>query len=138
MRCRWLIQSFGRGSPTITIQQGKLGHTCGAGVEDVRSILGMEMSNTLTCALAGGAMLLLAGATSASAADNGFCRDYARAALHQVRGALSNRRCTFHMENETRWSSDFRTHYDWCRGVSRDQADQEREARRRALEHCAR
>jgi len=80
---------------------------------------------------------LASSATSASAADPGFCRDYARAALHQVRGALNNRRCTFHMENEARWSSDFQVHYSWCLGVGRDEADRERDARREMLEHCA-
>ncbi len=94
------------------------------------------MSKKLTLALS--AALLLAAAGSAQAAGEGFCRDYARAAVNQVRGAEHHGRCDLRMDRDpARWSTDFRTHFDWCRGVSRDQADSEREARTRALEHCA-
>ena len=98
------------------------------------------MSKTLSIALAAAFVMIAAGALGpARAADREFCRDYARAALNQVRGASSHERCEWRMDrNETRWSSDYRVHFDWCRGVSRDQAQDEREARRRALEHCAR
>ena len=96
------------------------------------------MSRQFMCAIAGGAILMLtASASPAAAAGEGFCHDYARAAVNQVRGALNNRRCTFHMENESRWSSDPKTHYEWCRGVSREQANAERDARKEMLEHCA-
>lgn len=76
--------------------------------------------------------------SAAQAAGEEFCRDYARAAVRQVRGAESHRRCEFRVEdNPARWSTDWRTHFDWCRGVSREQAENERDARTRALEHCA-
>jgi hypothetical protein len=97
------------------------------------------MSKTLICALAGGVVLVIAGAaTSASAADPGFCRGYARAAERQVRGAEEHRRCFERIDNNpARWTTDYRAHFDWCRGVSREQADAERDARRRTLERCA-
>ncbi len=98
---------------------------------------GMEMSKLLSRTIAASFLLIVAGsATAASAADRGFCHDYASAAMRQVHGALNNRRCSFRVDNETRWSTDYRAHFDWCRGVSRDQADGERDARRRVLDHC--
>jgi hypothetical protein len=96
------------------------------------------MHRKISIAIAASLLLTVTGsATSAGAAGPGFCHDYAQAALRQVRGALNNRRCTFHMQNEARWSSDYRTHYDWCLGASREDADRERDARRDLLEHCA-
>jgi hypothetical protein len=96
------------------------------------------MSRKLSLALSA-ALLAATAASSVQAADRDFCRNYARAAVNQVRGAMSHGRCRFRVEdNPTRWSTDFRVHFEWCRDVSRDQADDEREARRRALEHCAR
>jgi len=97
------------------------------------------MTRNLACAIAGGALLILAGSASAvNAEDRGFCRDYARAALRQVRGALSHERCIRRMDDQNRWSTDFGVHYRWCRGVSADQADAERNARRETLERCPR
>jgi hypothetical protein len=102
-----------------------------------RQIWGMEMSKSLLTAACGAALLL--SASSASAANAEFCRDYARAAVNQVRGAMSHGRCDWRRDrNPTRWSTDWKVHFDWCRGVSRDQADGERFARREALDHCAR
>jgi len=94
------------------------------------------MSKNLMCALACGAVLMLGLPSAASAADAGFCRDYARAALNQVRGAMNHRRCAIQMQGP-RWSTDFSVHFVWCRGVSRDQAYAERDARTRTLEDCA-
>ena len=98
------------------------------------------MTKTLSIAVAAALVTAAAGwVGSAQGADREFCHDYARAALNQVRGASSHERCDEHMDrNETRWSRDYRVHFDWCRGVSRDQAEDERQARRRTLEHCAR
>ena len=94
------------------------------------------MSKSLIAAAACGAALVLA-ASSASAERPEFCRDYARAALTQVRIALHHPRCDWRMEhNPARWSSDYRAHFDWCRGASRDQAMSERDARTRMLERC--
>jgi hypothetical protein len=89
---------------------------------------------------AAGAGLALALGTAAAAAGPDFCRDYAHAAMDQVHRAMDHRRCAFHFDNGAeggRWGSDWHAHYNWCLGVSRDQADSERDARRHALHECA-
>jgi hypothetical protein len=96
------------------------------------------MSNRLAGAVAGVAVLFIVGAAGpAAAADRDFCRDYAQAALRQVRGALHHQRCAEHMDNVTRWSPEYRDHFQWCLHVSKDTANDERDARRRVLEDCA-
>src|SRR5271163_1667586 len=72
----------------------------------------------------------------AQAADPGFCRQYARAALIEVRGGLSDPACGGALRG-TRWSSDFAVHYEWCLGVSNSAAGDERDARARYLKSCA-
>jgi hypothetical protein len=74
-------------------------------------------------------------ATSARAADPGFCRNYAKAALVQVRGALANPRCAAAIQG-ARWATDFSVHYEWCLGASFAGADAERDARMRYLRSC--
>ena len=96
------------------------------------------MSRCLTGVLA--AVLITsatAAASSAGAADREFCRDYAQAALRQVRAALHHERCATRLDNLTRWSPEFRDHFQWCLNVSKDTAADEREARHRVLEQCA-
>jgi len=89
----------------------------------------------MTAALAAGAGFALA----ANAADENFCKDYARAAVNQVRSAEKHERCEHHLRNEgERWTRNYRAHYDWCRGVRREAAWEERNARKYALERCAR
>jgi hypothetical protein len=95
------------------------------------------MSKRLTGAVLSAAMMMAATATSAGAADRDFCRDYAQAALRQVRGALHHERCAMHMDNVARWSPEFRDHFQWCLHVSKDTANDERDARHRVLEDCA-
>jgi hypothetical protein len=95
------------------------------------------MSRHSIIALATGVALSLGFATASFAAGEDFCRDYARAALNQVRGAWHHHECREQMSG-ARWSTDWHTHYDWCRSVSRDQAWSERNARREMLEDCAR
>lgn len=72
---------------------------------------------------------------AASAADPAFCRQYAKAALNQVRGGLSNPGCAARMHGP-RWSSDFSVHYRWCRGASYAAAGSERDARTDYLRAC--
>lgn len=79
--------------------------------------------------------LLMAGLTAADAADPGFCRQYAQAALKQVRGALSNPRCGGGLQG-ARWSADFPVHYEWCLGADYGAAGAERDARTRYLRAC--
>ena len=71
----------------------------------------------------------------AYAADPGFCRQYVRAALIQVRGGLSDPACAGGLQG-TRWSSDFAVHYEWCLGASFDAAAGEKDARTRYLQGC--
>jgi hypothetical protein len=82
-----------------------------------------------------GAGVLLGMTASAPAAPPGFCRTYANAAVNQVRGALSIPRCRAGMEG-TRWSTEFRVHYDWCLGVSPEAAAGERAARTEYIQRC--
>ncbi|MDR3482699.1 MAG: hypothetical protein P4L91_18530 [Burkholderiaceae bacterium] len=73
------------------------------------------------------------------AADERFCRDYARVAVDQAHRAERHGRCDrARRENPARWQGDFRGHYDWCRGVHRDNAEAERAERDRTLDYCAR
>lgn len=84
-------------------------------------------------------ILASAGAiSSAQAADDAFCKDYARVAVNQYRSAASHDRCEVHRRDAGRWHADWRAHYDWCRGAKRDTAWAERNARKRALEQCTR
>jgi hypothetical protein len=80
-------------------------------------------------------VLLISGLTAAHAADPGFCKPYAEAALNQVRGGLSNPRCAGGMQG-ARWSSDFAVHYEWCLHASFGAAGTERDARTQYLRGC--
>jgi hypothetical protein len=79
---------------------------------------------------------VLAGLSAAHAADPGFCRQYAHAALSQVRGGLADSGCGGSLKG-ARWSSDFAVHYEWCLGASTGAADAERDARVRHLRGCS-
>ena len=46
---------------------------------------------------------------AAHAADPGFCKQYAKAALNQVRGGLANAGCAASLQG-ARWSTDFAVH----------------------------
>ena len=81
-------------------------------------------------------MFLVSGVTAANAADPGFCRQYAKASLSQVRGGLTNPACAGGLQG-ARWSSDFAVHYEWCLGASFGAAGAERDARTRLLKGCA-
>jgi len=93
------------------------------------------MSIKTSCAALGVAGLLLAVSSVAQAADPGFCRNYATAALRQVRAARSVPRCAYGA-NGPRWSPYYRVHFDWCRGVSYAAAGRERDARTNYLRRC--
>jgi hypothetical protein len=74
--------------------------------------------------------------SSAHAADPAFCKQYARAALVQVRGALRNPHCGAGVQG-MRWSGEFPVQYEWCLGASLDDAGAERDARTDYLKVCA-
>jgi hypothetical protein len=103
-----------------------------------------DMVNRLTPAVVALAvsMVLLSsltfflGLTGAHAADPGFCRQYAKAALTQVRGGLSSPACAGALQG-ARWSTDFAVHYEWCLGASLGAAGTERDARTQHLRGCA-
>jgi hypothetical protein len=80
-------------------------------------------------------MFFVSGLTAAQAADPAFCKQYAKAALNQVRGGLANPRCGGGMQGP-RWSSDFAVHYEWCLGASFGAAGTERDARTQYLRSC--
>ena len=75
--------------------------------------------------------------TAARAADPGFCKQYARAALVQVHGALENPRCGAGLQG-ARWSTEFPVHYEWCLGASLAATGAEREERTKYLRACSR
>jgi hypothetical protein len=94
------------------------------------------MSRTLILAgLLGSTLVFASPFSAAQAAAPGFCANYARAALVQVRAALSRPRCRGGMEG-ARWSPVERVHYDWCLGASPGAAEEERAARTIHLERC--
>jgi hypothetical protein len=82
-------------------------------------------------------LFLMSGLIDARAADPGFCRQFAKAAISQVRGALADPRCGAGVQG-ARWSTDFAVHYEWCLGASPDAAGAESHARRRFLRACTR
>jgi hypothetical protein len=71
----------------------------------------------------------------ARAADPDFCNDYAGSAVHQSERALHTRSCEF-LVTGGRFSTEYRNHFAWCRGVDRHQANEERARRHEALERC--
>jgi hypothetical protein len=78
-------------------------------------------------------IFLMSGLTDACAADPGFCRQFAKAAISQVRGALADPRCRAGVQG-ARWSTDFAAHYEWCLGASPAAAGADRDARTRSCE----
>jgi hypothetical protein len=80
-------------------------------------------------------VFLVCGLTAAHAADPAFCKQYAQAALNQVRSGLANPACAATLQG-ARWSTDFAVHYEWCVGASFAAAGAERDARTRQLRAC--
>ena len=93
------------------------------------------MSIKTYSAALGAAGLLLAAATAAQAADPGFCRNYAVAALRQVSVARSVPRCAMGAVG-ARWSGRFEVHYNWCLGAPYVAAGRERDIRTDYLRRC--
>ena len=95
------------------------------------------MSKLIYASFIGAALVLGIAAPPAEAADPGFCRRYAAVALNQVRTALSLPGCRRGMEG-SRWSADFRVHFDWCLREPFGAAEAERGIRTRHLQACRR
>jgi hypothetical protein len=77
------------------------------------------------------AVLIPAGA---QAADPGFCRDYATAAVRQAEVARSVPACS--RASGPRWTTDYRVHFEWCLGAALGAAEAERAARTNWLRSC--
>jgi hypothetical protein len=78
---------------------------------------------------------ICSGLTAAQAANAEYCKGYASAAIHQVRGARSNPACAAGAQG-ARWSQDYRVHYDWCLGQPFAATGEERDARANYLQSC--
>jgi len=70
----------------------------------------------------------------AQAADPGFCREYATAAVKQVELARAVPACN--RGTGPRWTTDFKVHYDWCLGAAPPAVEAERNARTNWLRSC--
>jgi hypothetical protein len=93
------------------------------------------MRTGVRAALIATAAALCSGLSAAQAADVEYCKGYASAALHQVRGARSNPACAPGAQG-ARWAQDYRVHYDWCLGQSVAATGEERDARTNYLRAC--
>lgn len=78
--------------------------------------------------------LLSISAGAAIAADDQVCRDYAVAAVRQVRVMHEIPACNRGMG--ARWTDDWNVHYQWCRGATYQQLGAERDARTNWLRSC--
>jgi hypothetical protein len=83
-------------------------------------------------------MMILALATlipaAAQAAEPGFCRDYATAAVRQVELAKSIPACN--RGTGARWTVEYRVHFDWCVGAAPAAVEAERNARTNWIRSC--
>jgi hypothetical protein len=69
------------------------------------------------------------------AADRIFCEEYAAAAVGQSTTAAEAPRCRGEARG-SRWSTDYRQHFEWCLGAQFEDARTEREKRHEYLERC--
>ncbi len=94
------------------------------------------MSLFVKPALAATAAVLLLGTqlSGARAASDPVCRDYATAAVRQVRLMHEHPACNRGMG--TRWTDDWNVHYQWCLNANYQQIGAERDARTNWLRFC--
>jgi hypothetical protein len=97
----------------------------------------MSMTVRVFPVLASAAVLAVGLAAPAQAMDPYFCQGYARTAISQAHQAERRPRCNYLLSQGTRWSFDYRAHYDWCLGAGPGQANGERQARWAALNRCS-
>jgi len=81
------------------------------------------------------AVLLIAAAGAANAADPRFCSDYAAAAVRQARVAHATPSCAPGAIG-TRWTVNYGVHYGWCITAPYGAAEAERGMRTRYLRSC--
>lgn len=70
----------------------------------------------------------------AQAADPGFCREYAAAAVRQVELARSVPACN--RGTGARWTTDYKVHFDWCLTAPPLAVEAERNARTNWIRSC--
>src|SRR6516165_10849474 len=75
---------------------------------------GTRMRTSVRAAVVAMAAAFCSGLSAAQAADAEYCKGYASAALHQVRGARTNPACAPGAQG-ARWAQDYRVHYDSIR-----------------------
>ena len=92
----------------------------------------MSSKRTVCAAAVAALALLSASAGEAFAASPEVCRDYAVAAIRQVK-LMNEHGCRYTTD---RWSSDWNVHYQWCLGASYQQVGFERDVRTRELRQC--
>jgi hypothetical protein len=92
------------------------------------------LNNFMNASMATAALAFLMPLT-AQAADPGFCRGYADAAINQVRAALANPACARGIQGN-RWSPEHRVHFDWCLTQPIPGVEAERGARTAYLRSC--
>jgi hypothetical protein len=110
-----------------------------AGTQDGGGVDSLGGKNTMSC---GSKFRLVCGVaaawaitiSAAQAAPEGFCRDYARAAVRQVELARATPACD--RGNGARWTTDYRVHFDWCMGAAIPAVEAERRARTNWIRSC--
>jgi hypothetical protein len=93
------------------------------------------MKHVMRLAFAGTALAILCSAMPVQAAEYGYCRAYARAAVQQFGQAEANPYCASHIGGP-RWMPDYETHFDWCLSVAPYEAQHEWDSRSRLLYRC--
>ena len=74
--------------------------------------------------------------TASYAAEPAFCKQYANAAVNQVRAGNKIPACAGSIQG-ARWSPEHGVHYAWCLGATHSAAGIERIARTQILKACA-
>jgi hypothetical protein len=95
------------------------------------------MKQVMEIAFAGSALAVLCSAVPAQAADYGFCRTYARAAVEQFAQAEANPYCASRIGGP-RWHPNYEVHFNWCLAAAPWDVRHEWDARSRTLFHCTR
>lgn len=93
------------------------------------------MEDYVITKLIAAAALASAMSLSAQAAPPDFCRDYARAAVNQMRAGLANPRCVAGIRGP-RWTPDEGIHFQWCLSQPIPMVESERGARTAYLRAC--
>lgn len=94
-----------------------------------------NLKSSLACSATTAAIVMIFAAVSpATAAPPDFCRDYATAAVRQVRLARAIPACD--RGTGPRWTTDYRVHFDWCIGAPPGAVEAERNARTNWIRSC--